>query len=106
VVGKAQRNREIAPVLEVEHDAFLAAIDRGEERAVVADPGSDVPIVVAVARLNLDNARAEIAEQHRRARARHHAREVDDGDAVERSTIRIGGHRHSGFLPVSECSSR
>ena len=41
--------------------------------------------VVALARLfDLDDARAHVGEQHRAVRAGQHAREVENGDSVER----------------------
>ena len=45
--------------------------------------GTDDPRVVAVERLDLDDLRALVGQQHGAERTRQHLREVDDADAVE-----------------------
>ena len=73
-------------VLEIEGQAFLVAVDAEEVRAFFVQkrraPG---PGVVALARLlDLDDARAHVAQQHRAVRTRQHPRQVQDKDAVKR----------------------
>ncbi len=73
---------------EVDGDRLLVAVHRREVAAerpqlVVGMVGADDPRVVAVERLDLDDLRALVGQQHGAERARQHLREVDDADSVE-----------------------
>ena len=59
----ASRTKRVAPGrrLQVEDDAALAAIDRGEAGAVGAGARAHLPRRIAVGRLDLDHVRAHVA---------------------------------------------
>src|SRR5689334_10573052 len=86
-------------VFQIERDALLVAIDAEEVRAFAVDErGAPRARVIATAGLlDLDHPRAEIAELHRAVRARQHAREIQNRDALERRhTVRMKITVYSG----------
>src|SRR5262249_55887784 len=97
---EALEEREPLGAFEVDRDAFLVPIDAQKIRALAADEWwTPCARVVAFAGLlDLDHARAHVAEHHRAIRARQHAREVENGYAVERCFGRWG---HEGPFVVA-----
>ena len=93
-LGQRARQLAVAGVGEVEHDRALVAIEPEEVRADPVAPRRPPGAgVVARARpLDLDHVGAEVAEQHRRVRAREDAREVGDDQAFQRSAHRGSPH--------------
>src|SRR4029077_8418336 len=80
---------------EVERDGELADVDTREVGALVGAPrlelGHAAPRVVALAgALDLDDARAEVAQQPRAVGAGQHAREVEHGETGEERVV--GSH--------------
>ena len=55
-------------------DTFLAAIHLDEKRALALAEWSDVPIVVAVGRLDLDHLRTDVGKQGRAEWSSHDSR--------------------------------
>ena len=98
----AERARElaVAVVREVERDRALVAVEPEVVGRIVAVPrrAPGARVVAAAGALDLDHVGAEVAERHRRERAREHAREVGDEQPVERS----GGVGHRASSLVSE----
>ena len=69
----------VGVVLEVERDAFLAAIDRGEVgRLAVDERPIGAGVVAALGRLDLDHPRAHLGHQQGAVGAGEDARQVDD----------------------------
>ena len=102
----AQPHHQLAAfgLLQVDGDRLLVAVDRGEVAAerpqlVVGMVGPDDARVVAVERLDLDDLRALVGQQHGAERAGQHLREIDDADAIE-SAGRHVGPRASGPLMI------
>jgi len=99
-VGLGQQALEQRPIgigLEVERDAFLAAVERGEIGRFAIDEGAVVAGIVAARRLHLDDPGTQIGEHHRTVGTGQHAGEVDDGDPVKRA-----GHGGGGSLIVGD----
>src|SRR6185295_12339533 len=70
---------------QIDGDRFLGAVADEVVRAVARELRLEGARLVAAARLlDLDDARAELGEDHGGERAREHAREIEDGDALER----------------------
>jgi hypothetical protein len=83
-------------VLEVERDAFLAAIDRREiGRLAVDERPVGAGVVAALGRLDLDHPRAHLGHQQGAVGAGKDAREIDDDNARQRAFVSLG---HTGFL--------
>ena len=89
---EASKDGRAVGLLEVEPDAPLVAVDReevgGGSRAVglVADPRrSPAARRVALRRLDLDDVRPEVGQQHRAVGPGEDRRAVDDADAGERA---------------------
>jgi hypothetical protein len=84
-VGAAgQLKDELATLglLEIDRDAALAAIDRGERRAhSVAAPGAQV--VAAAGTLHLHHVGAQVGHERRAIRACDHTRKIEDADSVQ-----------------------
>ena len=76
--GEREQPLDVARVFQVEHDAFLAAVQVAEVDGRRAVGGADAPRRVAVGRLDLDDLGAVIGERQRQIRARQEHREVDD----------------------------
>ena len=97
VVAELQDEVAARRRLEVDCDRLLVAVDRCEVAAeslqfIVDVIGTDDARVIAVERLDLDNLRALVGQQHRAVGAGQHLREIDDPDPVER-TQNVGvGH--------------
>src|SRR5712692_10203367 len=71
-------------MLQVDRDAALVAIDRGEAQAHAVLALAEVAHVVAAAGpLDLDDVGAEVGEHHRAVGPGDDAREVEDANAVE-----------------------
>ena len=82
--------------LEVEGDALLAAIDRGEVGRLPLDERSVGPrVVAALGGFDLDHPGAHLGHQERAVRPRQDARQVDDGDARQGAFGALG---HGGVL--------
>ena len=89
-LGEAEE-RPVAPVvLEVERDASLVAVQRVEVRALAADAatGHAPREVWPLGRLDLDDVRAEVAQEQRAVGAGQHVREVEHPEAGEREQPR------------------
>src|SRR5690606_27209828 len=83
--GERLRQFEVGRLLQVEHDAFLAAIVQREQRAFAVLERADMAIVVARRGLELDDIGAKVGEQRRAIRPGENARQVEDLDARKRS---------------------
>ena len=85
----AERPRQLAVAVvdEVERDRALVAVEAEVVGRVLAVPrrSPGARVVAAAGALDLDHVGPEVAERHRRERAREHAREVGDEQPVERS---------------------
>ena len=96
---QAFQGREVAGVLHVDGEAFLAAVDGMEQRRVAADLGvaeiKAAAQVAAVRPLDLDDARAEVHQPQRRVGAGEELAHVDDHEAGERRIL--GGGHGQGF---------
>src|SRR5439155_16996678 len=88
-----------------EHLAPLRTLQVDDERALPAIPADERehrhPERVAVARLDLHDLRAEVAEQHRAERSRDEAREVEDADALEAGARRRARGRLGAAAPLA-----
>ena len=83
-------------VLEVERDAFLAAVDRGEVGRLALDERAvGARVVAALGRLDLDHPRAHLRHQEGAVGAGQDARQVDDDDARQWALGTLG---HVRFL--------
>ena len=84
-VGR-RREREqplaILGLLEIEHDALLAAVQVAEVNAGRSVGRPDAPRRIAVRRLDLDDLRAMIGQRERQVRPRQEHREVDDAQTL------------------------
>src|SRR5436190_144090 len=70
---------------QVDGDRFLGAVADEVVRAVLCELRLEAARLVAGAGLlDLDDARTELGEDHRREWAGQHSREIQDGDAGER----------------------
>ena len=101
VGARQQRLEHRAAVVgfEVEGDRLLAAVDRGEIGRLAVLERPDVAAVVARARhLDLDDARAEVAQHHRRVGAGEDARQVYDEQVEKRPARHAGRRRESETL--------
>ncbi len=100
-VGPREQRLERRPVgvaLQVERDRLFPVVERREVERLPADERADRACVVARRRaLDLDHARPQVREQQRAERAGQHARQVDDGDAGERTRIGRGRHRAARY---------
>ncbi len=90
IVAELQDEFAAGRRLEVDGDRLLVAVHRGEVAAerlelIVGMIGADDARVVAVERLDLDDLRALVGQQHRAVGAGQHLREVDDPHAIERT---------------------
>jgi hypothetical protein len=109
VLAQADHQRAPLRLLEIYGDRFLVAVDRGEvaaERAqlVVVVIGPDDARVVAVDRLDLDDLRALVGQQHGAERPGQHLRKIDDADSVEGAEDVTHGDAHA--LPDREPPAR
>ena len=83
-------------VLEVERDAFLAAVDRGEVGRLALDERPvGARVVAALGRFDLDHPRAHLGHQQGAVGAGQDARQVDDDDARQGALGTLG---HVRFL--------
>jgi hypothetical protein len=88
----------VAP--EIQDDRALVAVQAQEGGALSVAFGSEVTAIVAVVRLDLDDVRAEIAEQRRPVRAGQHRGHVQNADSGQRRSRGVPcGRRHPGGLP-------
>jgi hypothetical protein len=74
---------------QVDGDPALVAVDRREDRAHPGGAAQSPQVVAAAGTLELDDVRAEIAEEHRAVRAGDDAGQVEDAQALEHP-----GRRH------------
>src|SRR5437660_11549261 len=76
--------------LEIDRDALLVAIDAQKICALALDEGRTPRArIVAFSRLlDLDHARAHVGKQHGAVRTREHARQIENGDTLERGHSR------------------
>jgi hypothetical protein len=77
--------------LQVERDAFLVAVEHGEESGAGAEQPAGV---VAGQRFDLDHLGAEVGQHHAAGRAHHHVGEFDDADAG----VGQGGFAHEALI--------
>ena len=72
-------------MLEVERDALFVPVDAEKVRALALEKrrAPRARVVAFLRLLDLDDARAHVGQQHRAVRAREHARQVENRDAVE-----------------------
>ncbi len=100
-VGGAQeraRSANSRRALEIEHHAFLVAIDRAKGRAVLeATPAAER--IAAIGRLDLDHFGAEIAQQHSGVGSGYVVGELDDADSCKSPSH----HIPLRFMRVSLC---
>ena len=91
--GKLAGEPEVAGVAQVQHHRTLVAVDpQVVGRGLTADGRGPRARLVAVGRLDLDDVRAEVGEQHGRVGAGEHPGEVGDEQARQ-GTGRVLGHR-------------
>ncbi len=81
--GEAKQALAIARLLQVQHDALLAAIQVPKEHRRRAVRDSDLTARIALGRLDLDDLGAVIREREREIRARQEHREIDDAKSRE-----------------------
>ena len=83
---------------QIQREALFAAIGGAEDGAFSVDQRRHVAGVIAAGLFNLDNIRAEVGEQHGRCGPGEQTRQVEHGDAVERShfncSASTGRRRH------------
>ncbi len=76
-------------VLEVQDDPLLVAVQADEVAAEIlvhlTGEGPELPGVVAVGRLDVDDLGPEVGEDHRCRGGRQHVAQVDDADSFQRS---------------------
>src|SRR2546428_371389 len=85
---RARRHR----AAKIEPETLLADVDAGEVRALIVPAGLELQVplahVIAAGRpLDLDDARAEVGEEPCAVRSGEHAREVEDDEAGEGSSL-------------------
>ncbi len=73
----------ILRLLEIQHDAALAAVEQRKERRPHAAEG---PGLVAGGRFDLDHLRAQLREDHAAGRAHDHVGHLDDAHACKRQS--------------------
>ena len=71
-------------VLEIEHQAFLAAVEQREHRALAVEARLVVAHVLAARPLDLDHLGAGLRQQQGRQRPRQQRGEVEDENAGKR----------------------
>jgi len=64
--------------LEIEHQAFLAAVELREHRALAVEARLVVPHILAARPLDLDHLGAGLGQEQRRQRPRQQCGEVED----------------------------
>src|SRR5690606_10848547 len=97
--GQLLRELQIGRLLQVERKALLAAIVEGEECAFAFFERTDVTIVVAGRRFELDDLRAEIGHQRSAVGTCQNARKVKDPDPGKRPA-----HRQDPGMKAALCA--
>src|SRR5262249_6479803 len=77
------RNLEPFRRLEVERNAALVAVHQEKQATLTADERTNMPVVVALRRLDLDHVGTDIRQQRRAERPGHDARKVENAYSVE-----------------------
>src|SRR5262249_25973208 len=80
---KLEREPRALRLLEVHRDPALVAIDGGEGGAHLPGPAQRAQIIAAPRPLELDDVRAEVAEECGAVRSRDDAGEIEDANALE-----------------------
>ena len=81
------------PLVHVQHQGPLVAVQAHEGRALALPCGPQVTAVIAEEGLDLDHVGAQVAQKRGPIRARQHGGHVEDADAFEGAVAGGGTHR-------------